>query len=188
MQYAILPEHRVPDFSAGCAKCELGCHRSRMIWGEGQPGAPLLVLLDNPGAREDRRGVPFLCGTRRTLQELAVQAGIGLEEMYITFVVKCRPTKAYDKKQARTTCLDYFHWQIAEHRPQVLFALGNVSIHALLHDESAEVKTMRCHWHNWSGIPLAVSYHPLAVRRRPGLFRFALQDWIMVTRQIKRNE
>ncbi len=51
----IWPEEKVPEQAANCQKCELHCQRSRIIWGEGNPKAPILVLLDNPGAREDNQ-------------------------------------------------------------------------------------------------------------------------------------
>lgn len=182
-----MAEHPGPFFSLECTNCELSQHSSRMIWGEGNPHAPVMVLLDNPGAREDRYGVPFLCGTRQTLQELALQAGIDINDLYITYVVKCRPIKSYNKEKARAVCLEYFHQQVAEQSPQILFCLGNVAVQALLRKE-VEVKALRTHWHNWSGIPLAVSYHPLAVRRRPNLFNSALQDWVSVAKKIVKDK
>ena len=34
-----------------------------MICGEGNSDAPIMIILDNPGAREDREGNPNVCGT-----------------------------------------------------------------------------------------------------------------------------
>lgn len=180
LTYSVLPEDPAPELFAGCSKCELCKHSSKMVWGEGNPGAPIVILLDNPGLREDKNGVPSVCGTRQTLQDLAFQSGLTLDKLYITFVVKCRPVRTYSKEQARATCLEKFHWQVEKYKPEVIFCLGNVSIQALLADETAEVKEMRGKWHNWSGYSLAVSYHPLAVRRRPNLIPYALKDWEMV--------
>jgi hypothetical protein len=59
---SLMPEHPFPGHAAGC---ELAAQRTRMTWGEGTPGAPVLVLLDNPKAREDKYGAPFFCGTRQ---------------------------------------------------------------------------------------------------------------------------
>jgi len=185
LPYSIMPEDPVPDVIAGCTRCELCKHRTRMVWGEGNPHARTIILLDNPGLREDKNGVSFVCGTRQTIQSLAIQSGLTLDKLYITYVVKCRPIRSYDKEQARATCLENFRRQIEMYKPEVIFSLGNVSIQALLSDSSAEVKKMRGKWHNWSGLPLAVSYHPLAVRRRPNLIPCALEDWGMVSRMIK---
>ncbi|MDS1030645.1 hypothetical protein RDV78_09230 [Bacillota bacterium LX-D] len=58
MESTFLPiiwlEKAAPVDVANCQKCELHCQRSRVIWGEGNPNAPIIVILDNPGAREDK--------------------------------------------------------------------------------------------------------------------------------------
>ncbi len=182
--FSPLPEHLAPVQAAGCARCELAGQRTRLIWGEGTPGAPVFVLLDNPGAREDKTGAPFVCGTRQTLQSLAHCAGLPLDLLYVTYVLKCRPRRAYDKRQARAACLAYLPDQVAAQRPRVVLCLGNIALQALLADETAEVKNCRGRWHEWRGLPLAVSYHPLAVRRRPNLFPSALADWVMVADRV----
>lgn len=182
---SILPEEEVPVFAVNCCKCELSKQRSRIIWAEGYPDAPVLVLLDNPGAREDSSGSAFLCGTRQTLQSLAIQSGVSLNNLYITYVVKCRPRKAYNKQDARSKCLEYFRWQTAQCSPKIIFCLGNVAVQALFEDSTYEVKNLRGRWLNWHKFPVCVSYHPLAVRRRPNLFLHALNDWERVASEIQ---
>lgn len=54
--YVILPEEQAPNGIEHCEICELSKQRNRVIWGEGNPKAPLMMILDNPGAREDREG------------------------------------------------------------------------------------------------------------------------------------
>ncbi|MEH7546530.1 MULTISPECIES: hypothetical protein [Bacillaceae] len=56
------PEEPTPEKYKNCRECGLDNHGSRMIWGEGNPNAPILILLDNPGAREDREGNPLYAG------------------------------------------------------------------------------------------------------------------------------
>lgn len=179
-----LPEDPVPQYAEECSCCELHTQRKRIIWGEGYPGASLIVLLDNPGAREDNRGVPFVCGTRQTLQRLALEAGITREQLYITYVVKCRPVRSYNKRAARTRCLDYFFTQVNERHPKTVFCLGNVALQTLLDDETATVKNFRRRWLVWNGIPMTASYHPLAVRRWPNLLPYAISDWEMVAKSL----
>ncbi|WP_139492702.1 uracil-DNA glycosylase family protein [Brevibacillus dissolubilis] len=124
---SIWPEEKTPDDVANCTDCGLYTHGSRMIWGEGNPHAPIMIVLDNPGAREDREGNPFVCGTRETLQKAAYEVGVSAEDLYVTYILKRRPVKAYDKERTRE-------------------------------------KT-------------TVSYHPLAVRRRPNLWKYFMEDW-----------
>lgn len=78
----ILPEEQAPEGAEHCELCELAKQRTRVIWGEGNPRASLMMMLDNPGAREDREGNSFVCGTRETLQLGLREAGIAVDDVY----------------------------------------------------------------------------------------------------------
>ena len=56
------PEEPTPEGVENCRECGLYTHGTRMVWGEGNPNAPIMIILDNPGAREDREGNPTICG------------------------------------------------------------------------------------------------------------------------------
>ena len=73
------PELAAPVEARECTRCSLASQRKRVVWGEGTPGAPIMIILDNPGAREDKEGYPFVCSTRLTLREAMETPG------------KCRP-------------------------------------------------------------------------------------------------
>ncbi len=173
----IMPEDRAPDPDFSCDQCELAGHGTRVVWGEGNPKAPLFVILDNPGARENKEGVPYLCGTRETLQTAAFEAGFGPDSMYVSYILKCRPRRAYDKERARSVCLGYLWGQLERANPRLVVCLGNVVCQAFFGDPGAEVKQLRGRVHRVRGYPVVTSYHPLAVRRRPVLYKFFLADW-----------
>lgn len=181
---AVLPEIAAPQDARDCRLCELAAQRDRVIWGEGHPHAPLMIVLDNPGAREDREGRPFVCGTRDTLQRGLAEAGIGMDQVYLTYVLKCRPRKAYDKPLARSRCLPYLERQVAQLRPKLAFCLGNVATQVWFDDEEADVKKLRGVWRIVRGVPTLTAWHPLAVRRRPALYRFFVQDCRMVAERL----
>ncbi|GIP40544.1 uracil-DNA glycosylase [Paenibacillus sp. J31TS4] len=179
--FVILPEEEVPLCAQDCARCELARQRARMIWGEGNPHARILLLLDNPGAREDREGQAFLCGTRETLQRGLREAGLALEAVYVTYLLKCRPIRAYDKPAARAACAPHLQLQIGEKGPQLLFGFGNVVAESLFPErEDATVKALRGRWLEAQGIPTGLTYHPLAVRRRPNLMSPFVEDLTML--------
>jgi uracil-DNA glycosylase family 4 len=176
----IWPEENPPIDAANCQKCELATQRSRVIWGEGNPHAPIMVILDNPGARENKEGRPFVCGTRETLQLAASQVNLEIEDLYVTYILKCRPIRAYNKHAARTTCLAHLSRQIEVKTPKMAFCLGNVALQSFLKNPEAEVKTFRGTWRTVNGLPTTASYHPLAVRRRPNLLKIFIEDWKFV--------
>jgi len=174
------PEHPVPDCERDCTDCGLYRHGSRMVWGEGNPEAPVMIILDNPGAREDREGNPYVCGTRATLQRAVRTAGFKDEEVYVTYILKRRPLRSYDKERAAAACMRHLMLQLNMQKPRWIMCLGNAAVRAFFAQPGAEVKTMRQRWHTAGGYPTAVSYHPLAVRRRPNLWAHFLEDWKLV--------
>lgn len=175
--FVILPEEQAPEGVKHCELCELSKQRTRVIWGEGNPKASLLMILDNPGAREDQQGNSFLCGTRETLQLGMRQAGIDVNDVYVTYLLKCRPKRAYKKSEARAACLPHLHLQLFQKQPSVLFGFGNVVAETVFPDkENVRVKELRGGWYTFQDTPIGFTYHPLAVRRRPNLLRFFIED------------
>ncbi|MEH7124748.1 uracil-DNA glycosylase [Bacillus sp. JJ1532] len=180
---AIWPEERVPEDQKDCRECKLNKHGTRMVWGEGNPGAPIMIILDNPGAREDREGNPYVCGTRFTLQKSANEVGIQPSDLYVTYILKRRPVRAYNKEEARKSCIQHLRVQLAEKKPNFIFCLGNIAVQSFFENPEAEVKKLRGSWHNVNGFPTAVAYHPLAIRRRPNLWPIFMSDWEMLAQR-----
>ena len=176
----IWPEAETPPEVSNCRECELHKHRTRIIWGEGNPYAPIIAILDNPGAREDKAGNPFVCGTRQTLQLAAFEAGFKIEDIFITYILKCRPINRYNKESARSACSIHLIKQIEQQKPKFALCMGNVAVQWFFGNTNAEVKDLRGRWYNVREIPTMVTYHPLAVRRRPNLLRQFTQDWKML--------
>ncbi len=176
----ILPEINAPKQVIDCHKCELCAQGSRFIWAEGYVNAPLFVILDNPGAREDKHEQPFLCGTRETLLTAAHKAGIMPEQMYVTYILKHRPLRKYDKPKSRQSGMAYLWKQLEEVNPELLLILGNVAVQSFS-DETAEVKTLRGSIQQFGKYKAVVSYHPLAVRRRPNLKKAFLSDLMLAS-------
>lgn len=152
---------------------ELASHSQRVIWAEGHERAPLFVLLDNPGLREDRTGTAFVCPTRQTLREAAHQVGLSDADLYVTWLLKRRPTKKYDKPAAYAAGLVYVKRELEQVRPQLILALGNAVTETLF---GQPVKALRGRMLTFAGYPVLCSYHPLAIRRRPNLKELFSQD------------
>lgn len=148
-------------------------HRAPVVWAEGNPRAPVAIVLDNPGARE-REGAAWVCPTRETLRAAARDAG--LPDLYVTWLVKFRPRRAYDKPAARALGRQEVLRELARVSPRVVVGLGDVVAATLLDDPSAHVRELRGRERSLGGRPLVVSYHPLAARRRPNLYPLVVED------------
>lgn len=177
------PEDQTPEKQKNCQECELYHQGSRMVWGEGNPKAPIMVILDNPGAREDRNGKPTVCGTRQTLQKAANEAGLNQNQLYITYILKRRPVRAYDKQKVRSICMQHLEEQLSNHRPSLIICLGNVAVQSFFHNPDHDVKSLRGKWYQVNGFKTTAAYHPLAARRRPNLYPLLVEDFRFVAAQ-----
>lgn len=177
------PEEPTPANCKDCKECGLYEHGSRMVWGEGNPDAPIMIILDNPGLREDREGNEFICGTRQTLQRVASDVGLNMDDLYVTYILKRKPTRSYEKEQTRETCMIHLNQQLQVKQPPFIVCLGNVAVQSFFQNPDVDVKTLRGSIHDVNGYQTAVAYHPLAVRRRPNLWPLFLEDWQYVAKQ-----
>ena len=173
----IWPEDNPPEEAADYKQCEICTPKSRPIWGEGNPKAPVVIILDNPGAREDKTGNEYICGTRQTLQAALLQSNLPAEKIYLTYLLKCRPLRQYNKEAVRAFSKPFLVRHIKGMNPKFLVCLGDVVVQTMFDNKDAHVKSLRGAWHTVLGYPCMVSYHPLAVRRRPNLMPQFLEDW-----------
>ncbi|MDD4796550.1 MAG: uracil-DNA glycosylase [Eubacteriales bacterium] len=180
---AVWPEDTFPEESRRYRQCALCTQKSRVIWGEGNPRASILIILDNPGAREDKEGNEYVCATRQTLQQALHQVNLSADDVYLTYLLKCRPLRRYDKEQARAFSKPFLIRQIHAMQPKFIVCLGDVVVQTMFDDKDTCVKDLRGAWHNLLGYRCIVSYHPLAVRRRPNLLRLFIEDWNMLAQQ-----
>jgi uracil-DNA glycosylase len=183
----IWPEEAAPEAAAGCRGCELYKQRTRVIWGEGGANARIVAILDNPGAREDKEGNAFVCATRGAMQRAVKAASLEMNDVYATYLLKCRPIRAYDKPAARQACFGWLNGQIEEKKPEVIVLLGLVVAQEILSKPDAQMAEFRGRWHEvFGGIPAVVTYHPLAVHRRPNLLKGFIADWRMAAERLRK--
>lgn len=176
----IWPEDKLPLVAKDYIQCEPCSSKSRIIWGEGNPKAAIYIILDNPGARENKEGIEYICGTRITLQETLNKVNINSNSVYLTYLLKCRPLRSYDKKKAREFSIAFLEKQIKDANPKCIVCLGDVVLQSMLNNDDVHVRDLRGKWHNIMGFPAIVSYHPLAVRRRPNLKKNFIADLKML--------
>lgn len=176
-------EDKMPLEAKSYAECEVCTARSRVIWGEGNPKAPIIKVLDNPGAREDKEGKEYVCGTRATLQWAISKVGLSADNVYLTFLLKCRPLRYYDKEKARIFSKPFLERQIIDANPKFIVCLGDTVIQSMFNNKEIHVKSLRGDWHQLMGIPTIISYHPLAIRRRPNLTKQFIEDFTLLSQR-----
>ena len=116
----------------GCRKCGLCNSRTRVVFGEGPLNAGIFVVGEAPGFNEDKEGKPFRGASGMLLDRLLSSAGLDREGVYLTTLVKCRPSESRSPKPAEiNACRPYLLAQLAAVDPKVVVALGDLASRAL---------------------------------------------------------
>jgi uracil-DNA glycosylase len=140
-----LPQERGLDSLRAAAECCRGCplfaDATQTVFGRGHPGAPIMLVGEQPGDQEDRAGEPFVGPAGRLLARALEEAGIDPALTYETNAVKhFKFTRKGGKrrihqKPGRTEVVACRPWLIAEIealRPQVIVCLGATAAQSLL--------------------------------------------------------
>lgn len=144
----------------------LGTLRERMVFATGNPDAAIMLVGEAPGYNEEKEGEPFVGPAGQKLNDILKAMGIKREEVYISNLVKFRPALPKQTTNNRkpspeemAACLPLVMAEISVVQPKLIIALGGTAAEGLLGLEGT-VGSMRGKWHEVSGIPARVTYHP----------------------------
>jgi uracil-DNA glycosylase family 4 len=118
-----------------CTLCPLSGTRHKAVPGEGPVNAKTMFIGEGPGRQEDLEGRPFVGRAGKFLEECLQSIGLQREQVFITNIVKCRPTEKagnWVKDRKPTTeeiaaCKPYLDQQIELLRPEVICTLGDTA-------------------------------------------------------------
>ena len=164
-----------------CHLCDLSKHRNRVVFGEGNPHAKLMIIGDTPSSTDDSSGKVFTGRTGETLTKMIENVlGISREEVYLTNVLKCRAIDKLSPSSAHLyTCYPYLLKEIALIQPSVVLVLGEIAYHLLTQDESS-IEKVRGIVHEREGYTLVASYHPSYLLRNPAAKKEVFEDLKLV--------
>ncbi|GAV22809.1 uracil-DNA glycosylase [Carboxydothermus pertinax] len=160
-----------------CQRCNLRAHAQRVVFGEGNENALLMLVGEGPGAEEDRQGRPFVGAAGELLNKILEAAGISREEVYIGNVVKCRPpNNRVPTKDEVAACRQFLDRQIELIKPKIIVCLGATAAQALIGPE-VRITKIRGLWHEKGDIKIMPTYHPAALLRDPAKKRPTWEDF-----------
>lgn len=128
--------------AAGCRGCDLYRDATQTVFGAGPNDARVLVLGEQPGDQEDRKGEPFVGPAGRLLDRAMEEAGIDRSLVYVTNAVKHfkftlpeRGKRRIHKTPSRTEVVACRPWLDAELDtvdPELVVCLGASAAKSLL--------------------------------------------------------
>ena len=146
---------------AACTKCGLAKSRIQTVFARGNPQARLCFVGEAPGADEDEQGLPFVGRAGQLLDRMIGAMGLDpAKDVYVCNILKCRPPgNRRPEPEEMAACFPYLHEQLALVKPQVVVALGNTAVTALL-DTKLGITKVRGQWKLYRGILVMPTYHP----------------------------
>ncbi|MCB0825152.1 MAG: uracil-DNA glycosylase [Armatimonadetes bacterium] len=123
-----------------CTECGLSDRRLNVVFGEGNPHSPLVLVGEGPGDQEDKSGRPFVGRSGQMLDRALADNGLSRDDVYICNTVKCRAADwSTGKPQNRpptpeevTTCRQWLIPQLGLIKPRVILCIGAPSAKNLI--------------------------------------------------------
>jgi DNA polymerase len=165
--------------------CDLKKGARNLVFCDGNPNAPLMVVGEAPGREEDLEGRPFVGRAGQLLDKMlgaighSRRAEDAAKAAYITNVLPWRPPGNRDPSEEEIAMLQPFLTRhIALIKPRVIIALGNTSCAALLGQRG--ILRLRGTWAETQGIPVMPMAHPAYLLRIAAAKREAWADLLEV--------
>ena len=155
--------------------------RKTIVFGDGCADEPPLMLIgEAPGEQEALQGKPFVGKAGKNLNEFLTVLEMNREDIYISNVVKVRPTKRsvagniVNRPPSREEIELFVPWlrrEIALVRPKALVTLGNVALRAFV-PKTESIGDCHGAWRRVAvqppkaeafTLPLFALYHPASV-------------------------
>src|SRR6266566_7908804 len=85
---ALIPEHptlrKTAESARSCKACRLWERATQIVFGEGSPGADVMLIGEQPGDKEDLAGKPFVGPAGKLLDRALEEAGIDRQKVFVT--------------------------------------------------------------------------------------------------------
>ena len=159
-----------------CRACPLWANATQTVFGAGDEHAKVMLVGEQPGDEEDRKGLPFVGPAGRLLDRALEAAGIEREQVYVTNAVKHFKWELRGKRRLHKTpaqreidaCRQWLEREIAAVRPCVIACLGATAARALLGPDFRVSKTRGKFVKSPYAPFVFATYHPSALLRLRG--------------------
>ncbi|MDB5369779.1 MAG: uracil-DNA glycosylase, partial [Roseomonas sp.] len=167
---------------------------TNLVFADGNPAAPTMLIGEAPGADEDRQGRPFVGQSGQLLDRMLASIGLDRqaseagEAFYITNILPWRPPGNRNPTDAEVALfIPFVLRHIALVRPKRLVLLGGVAAKSVLRAKDG-ITRLRGRWHGLETeagpLPALPTWHPAYLLRNPGAKRESWADLVLLRRSI----
>ena len=178
---------------ARCTRCG-DCAGRKPVYGAGAPRARWLVAAGAASAADEQANTPLAGEAGKLLDNMLGAVGLTREQdVYVTSLVKCRPTSANGGDRAPTSeeaaaCRPFLERELALTGAGVVLTLGQIAANGLLGKPLQEpLAGSRGATHALGKVPLVATLHPGELLRRGGDKALAWADLCRARAAAKRD-
>lgn len=141
----------------------------KLVPGEGPKKAKIVFIGEAPGKEEERLRRPFVGRAGKLLDRSLEEIGLARKKVYITNVVKIRPTNRDGGNRKPTPQeikkhLPYLQRELKKLKPKIIVLLGSTSVEAIL-GKSYSVTKFHGKIIKKESRKYLITYHPAAILR-----------------------
>ena len=134
------PLDELRQAARGCRDCPLWANATQTVFGAGDPHARVMLVGEQPGDEEDKKGLPFVGPAGRLLDRALEAAGVERARLYVTNAVKHFKWQARGKRRLHKTpaqreidaCHQWLEAEVGTVKPHVIVALGATAARAII--------------------------------------------------------
>src|ERR687892_417991 len=134
------PLDELREEARACQDCPLWANATQTVFGAGEPHAKVMLVGEQPGDEEDKKGLPFVGPAGKLLDRALEAAGVDRSHLYVTNAVKHFKWQLRGKRRLHKTpaqreidaCHQWLEAEVQTVKPHVIVALGATAAKAVI--------------------------------------------------------
>ena len=191
---------KIREDARRCQDCPLWANATQTVFGAGDPHARVMLVGEQPGDEEDKKGLPFVGPAGRLLDRALEAAGVDREHLYVTNAVKHFKWQLRGKRRLHKTpaqreidaCHQWLEKEVENIQPHVIVALGSTAAKAII-SRDFKVSVQRGQFVESPLAPYVfATFHPSALLRlreeeeREAAFKQLVKDLRLIQKALGR--
>ena len=168
--------------------CELKKNASQLVFSDGNPKSPIMIVGEGPGQKEDQEGKPFVGDAGKLLNKMLESIKIERNKIYITNVVNYRPPN--NRKPDPSEIMRYSIF-LKEHisiiNPKILILMGSTAMESLF-GSKIKISKERGTWKeiiiNQNTYLSIITFHPAYLLRQSDQKKYSWIDLKEIRKKI----
>lgn len=161
---------------------------TNLVMGDGNPNAEIVFIGEAPGKNEDEQGLPFVGAAGKFLDEMLGLVNMDRSDVYITNIVKYRPTNNRDPlPDEKKVFWPYLIQQLEAIDPSIIVTLGRHSMEYFLPEKKISQvhgEPKRVHFGE-KKVVIVPLFHPAAALYNGGMRQTLIDDFVRLPKIIE---